>query len=168
MQKKFIKIFWLLLSLTSTSFTVNAKNISMQDLPQKALDYMHKNHPKAKAISVQEKNHFGQSFYQVTFEENKTDQNNMPYEDEMGELFRPNGQLFTNIIIVEKHSFNVISDQAVKSLQSNYPDYKILAVKMINNPNRYGEEYDIDLMVSGNILEITLDNNGEILSEMRK
>ncbi len=166
MQKKMIEIF--LLMLTLTSLTVSAEVINMQDLPQGAIDYMHKYHPKAKGISVQQKTHFGQPFYQVTFKESKTDQNNTPYEDEMGELFRPNGQLFTNIIVVEKHSFNVISDQAVKSLQSTYPNYKILAVKMINNPNRYGEEYDIDLMVSGNILEVTVDNNGTILNENRK
>ncbi len=166
MQKNMIGIMWLI--LTSTSLSVNAEVISMQDLPQKALVYMHKTHPKAKAVSVQQKTHFGQPFYQVTFKESKVDQNNTPYEEEMGELFKPNGQLFTNIIIVEKHSFNIISDQAVKSLQSTYPNYKLLAVKMINNPNRYGEEYDIDLMVSGNILAVTVNNNGEILSEIRK
>ena len=166
MQKKIIEIFMLLLTLTS--LTVSAEVINMQDLPQGALEYMHKYHPKAKGIHVQEKTHFGQPFYQVTFKESKTDQNNTPYEDEMGELFRPNGQLFTNIIVVEKHSFNVISDQAVKTLQSTYPNHKILAVKMINNPNRYCEEYDIDLMVSGNILEVTVDNNGTILNENRK
>ncbi len=166
MQKKLFETIWVILTLIS--MTVNAEIISKQELPQKALDYIQKYHPKAKEVFVEEKTHFGQPFYQVTFKESKVDQNNTPYEEEMGELFRPNGQLFTNIIFVEQHSFNIISDQAIKSLQSTYPNYKILAVKMINNPNRYGEEYDIDLMVSGNILAVTLNNNGEILSEIRK
>lgn len=161
-------IVTLLIAFPLTTLAVNASEFSLQDLPQKAMDYLHKHHPKAKDFSVKEKKHFGQSFYQVSFKESKFDKNNTPYDEEIGELFRPNGYLFTNIVTVEKHAFNIISEDAMKSLQTNYPKHKLLGVKMITNPNDYGEEYDIELLASGKVWEITVNNNGEILSETEK
>ncbi len=47
----------------------------------------------------------------------------------------------------------------------NYPKYEILAMKTVANPNGVGEEYEIDLLVSGKILNITIDDQGKIISE---
>jgi frataxin-like iron-binding protein CyaY len=38
-------------------------------------------------------------------------------------------------------------------------------MKTVANPNGVGEEYEIDLLVSGKILNITIDDQGKIISE---
>jgi hypothetical protein len=158
----------LLMTMVFVSASTNAGTISMQDLPEKIVNYMHKKHPEAMDVTVVEKTHFGQSLYEVNFKESKVDLNNTPYVEEMGELFRKDGHLFTNVISMEKHAFNIIPAEAEQSLQAHYPDYEILAMRQIGNPNGVGDEFEITLLVSGEILHVSINDNGKLISEVRQ
>ncbi|MCF6203587.1 MAG: hypothetical protein L3J59_07950 [Methylococcaceae bacterium] len=55
------------------SITVNARKINEQDVPDKIFDYIYHKHPKAQDFSIEEKKHFGQALYEVTFTANQKD-----------------------------------------------------------------------------------------------
>jgi len=165
MRHIFLPFFYL--SLASISVAVNAEIIDHQNVPEGISTYLHDKHPSAEEITIKDKNHFGRQLYEVRFKETKTE-NDKTYKQDMDELFRTNGDYFTNVYQVEHHGYNVMSDKAKKSLQSHYPDYKILSMRMISNPNGNGEEYEINLMVSGKNLNVTFNNFGDLISESEK
>lgn len=160
-----LKIIFLL--LTIFSLATNANTINKQDVPKQVFDYIYKKHPEAKDITVEAKTHFGQSLYEVTFTANQNDRNGQVFQEKLVNLFRVNGHFYTNAIVVQHAAFNIIPTATIKSLQLNYPKYEILGVKTVDNPNGVGEEYEIDLLVSGNIWNISIDNQGKIISETR-
>ncbi len=79
-----------------------------------------------------------------------------------------NGHFYTNEIVVEKHSYNIVSDEVTKKLKLRYPDYEIMAMKAVSNPNNVGEEYEIDLLTSGKLWNIGIDNQGNLISETQQ
>ncbi len=166
MRQHLLQVFFILSAFILTP--ANAALINNQDVPENIVNYLHKKHPDAKDITVEERTHFGQPFFEVRFEENKTDGNNKTYTQKLVKLFHKNGHFFTNAYSVDHHAFNVMSVEAEQSLKSHYPAYKILDMRMISNPNGIGDEYEIDLLVSGNILNVTVNNLGDIISEIRE
>jgi hypothetical protein len=151
--------------LTIFSITVNARTLTKQDVPEKVFDYIYHKHPKAQDISIEEKTHFGQALYEVTFTAEHKDLNGQVYQEKTVDLFRVNGHFYVNAMVVQHEAFNIIPTATVKSLQLNYPKYEILAMKTVANPNGVGEEYEIDLLVSGKIWNISIDDQGKIISE---
>lgn len=166
MHPHFFKISFLLLAVFSLS--VNANIINKQEVPKKVFDYIYKKHPKAQDISIQEKTHFGQALYEVTFTAEQKDLNDRVYQEKLVDLFRVNGHFYVNAMVIQHEAFNIISSAAVKRLQLNYPKYEILELKTVVNPNGVGEEYEIDLLVSGNIWNISIDDQGKLISETRQ
>jgi hypothetical protein len=166
MYHYFFKVLFLMLAVFS--MTVNAGTIDKQDVPEKVFSYIYKKHPKAQDITVEKTTHFGLPLFKVCFKANQYNLNNRIYQAEFVRLFRFNGHFYTNEIAVERHAFNVISDAAKKGLQLNYPDYEILAMKAVSNPNGVGEEYEIDLLVSEKILNISIDDKGKVISETKQ
>ncbi len=76
-----------------------------------------------------------------------------------------NGHFYTNAMVVQQEAFNILPSATVKSLQLKYPEYKILAMKTVANPNGVGEEYEVDLLVSGKKWNISIDGQGTLISE---
>ncbi len=166
MTPQFLKISFLILSIFSV--TVNAGAINRQDVPKKVFDYIYKKHPNAKDITIAERTHFGQALYEVKFTEKKQDLNGKEYQENFVDLFKMNGRFYTNEFVIEHQAFNIMPTETVKSLQLNYPNYEILAMKTVANPNSVGEEYDVDLLVSGQILNVSIDDQGKIISETKQ
>jgi len=166
MYHYFFKILFLMLAVFS--MTVNAGTISKQNVPEKVYSYVYKKYPKAQDIIVEETTHFGLPLYKVSFKANQYDLNNQVHQAEFVKLFKFNGHFYTNEISVERHAFNVISDATKKGLQLNYPDYEMLAMKAVSNPNGVGEEYEINLLVSEKIWNISIDDKGKVISETKQ
>lgn len=163
MYHYFLKISFLLLAIVSIS--VNAKPLSKQDIPVKVFDYIAKKHPQARDFKIQEKTHFGQPLYEVSFIVDQTDKNGQAYQETVVNLFRVNGRFYSNALVVEHNAFNIIPSDTEKNLQSNYPNYEILAMKTVVNPNGVGEEYDVQLLVSGKIMDVSINSQGKLIGE---
>ncbi len=166
MNHLFLKFSFLL--LITVSLTGNAQTLNKQDVPEKIFDYIYKKHPEAKDISITEKKHFNQPLYEANFTAKNIDKNGQSYEEKITDLFRINGHFYTNELVVDHNAFNIMSPAALKSLKSHYPKYEILVMKIVTNPNTVGEEYEIDMLVSGKIRNISMNSQGEIISETRK
>jgi len=166
MNHLFLKFSFLL--LITVSLTGNAQTLNKQDVPEKIFDYIYKKHPEAKDISITEKKHFNQPLYEANFTANNIDKNGQSYEEKITDLFRINGRFYTNELVVDHNAFNIMSSAALKSLKSHYPKYEILMMKIVTNPNTVGEEYEMDVLVSGKIRNISMNSQGEIISETRK
>jgi hypothetical protein len=156
------------ITLAIFSISINAKVISKQDVPEKVFSFIYKKYPKAEAITIEEKTHFGRSLYEVKFKVSQTDNNNKIYNEEFIELFKTNGHFYINVIAVERPSFSMITSDIKKNLQLYYPDYKILAMNLVINPYGVGEEYEMNLLVSGEIWNISIDDKGKLISETRQ
>ncbi|MFK5949042.1 MAG: hypothetical protein QM500_09790 [Methylococcales bacterium] len=165
MYHHFLKFSFLL--LITVSLTGNAQTLSKQDVPEKIFDYIYKKHPEAKDISITEKKHFNQPLYEANFTAKNIDKNGQSYEEKITDLFRINGHFYTNALVVDHNAFNIMSSAAVNSLKSHYPKYEILAMKTVINPNTVGEEYEINMLLSGKIWNISINDQGEIITETR-
>jgi len=166
MRPNLLSIVFIVLSFFSLS--IHAKTITKENLPEKVFSYISKNHPKAQDMNIREVEHFGQPLYELKLTATKYDTNNKIYKEPLILFFRLNGDFYTNGIIVEHNSFKMISDAATKSLQQHYPNYEILAINTIVNPNGVGEEYDINLLASGKTWHLLINDHGKIMSEMMK
>jgi len=165
MHSHFFKISFLLMSIFS--ITVNADLINKQDVPEKVFNYIYDKYPQAKDVTVEEKTHFGQPLYEVKLTSTQYDQNNQAYQAKKSELFKLDGHFFTNAFEVAHNSYTIITGVAEKKLQVQYPDYKILAMKIVSNPNGVGDEYEIYLKALGKTLDVSITDQGEIISENR-
>jgi hypothetical protein len=109
--------------LTIFSITVNARTLTKQDVPEKVFDYIYHKHPKAQDVLIEEKTHFGQALYEVTFTAEKKDLNEKVYQEKTVDFFRVDGHFYTNALVVQHEAFNIIPTATVKSLQLNFPKY---------------------------------------------
>lgn len=156
---------FIFITLAIVSISVHAKVISKQDVPEKVFSFIHKKHPKAQDITIEEKTHFGRSLYAVKFNVSQTDKNNKIYKEKYIDLFKTDGHFYTNVMAVDRSSFSMISTKIKKSLQLLYPDYQILEMNLVSNPYGAGEEYELVLLVSGQIWNISMDEKGNLISE---
>jgi hypothetical protein len=162
-----LQIFFIFLAVVSSS--VYARIIDRQDLPEKIFTVINKKHPKAEIMTIEDKTHFGQPLYAIKIRETQYDMNNQIYFEETVELFRPNGHFYTNEINIKRESFDLILPSEIKeSLHQQYPDYKIQEIQIVTNPNSIGEEYDIALLASGRVWNISIDSKGKLISTARQ
>ncbi len=166
MLHSFLKSFFLFLAVFSGA--AYAATLNKQDVPGNVFDYVYKKHPEAKDFNIEEKIHFGLSLYKVSFTANQKNKNGQDFQAKFVDLFKMDGHFYTNEIVVEKHSYNVVSDEVTKKLKLRYPDYEIMAMKAVSNPNNVGEEYEIDLLTSGKLWDIAIDNQGNLISETQQ
>jgi len=154
-----------LLWLAIFSMTVHADTISKENVPERVFDYIYKKHPDATNLIIEEKTHFGHHLYEVNFSTMHKDQNNQNYE--ISKLFRMNGHFFADALNMKKQVFNIITDAAKKTLQTYDPNYEILSLKIVTNPNGAGEEYEIELLAQGDKLNISIDDHGRVISQIK-
>jgi hypothetical protein len=101
--------------------------------------------------------HFGQKLLEVSF---KVDTGEM-----LMELFTENGHLFTNEILVE--SYDGISQAAIGTLKTEFPNFTLQKIELIGNPNGSGEEYEIYLTSEGQQWKVSINDSGTMEDKQR-
>lgn len=134
-----------------TVFPVQAEMLSKQALPEKVVSQLMQRHPNAIDISAEQKTHFKQELYEITFKENDV---------EIVELFRTDGHFFTN---AEKMaSVGEMTATVGENLKAEFGQYFIDQSYLVVNPNGAGEEYDLVVNAGGIIWHVTIDRKGNI------
>jgi hypothetical protein len=160
------------LILATSTFSAQAVQISKEQLPAKVLPHFMKKHPVTSNLVIEEKMHFGQKLYELSFTEEKTSKvldddeekyKNITTKEETSVFYRKNGSFFVS---AEKiYAFSVIPSIATNGLKAAFPDYKITAAKVIINPNGSGEEYEVDITSLNIPWSVSLDGKGNIISK---
>lgn len=143
-----------------------AEQLSAYELPEKIKLYMDKKYPASKNVTIARRQHFGVPLYRVTFNHELLDKNNNGYDETAVKYFRMNGGFYSNAMVVHPDAFNILTKPARKTLEQNYPGYKIVSFSLLSNPNSIGEEYEFELDVAGRQVELSMKDNGEIISEI--
>lgn len=158
--------------LAVSSVSVQAKQLTKEQLPAKILEHFNKKHPKTSNLVISEEKHFGQALYELNF----TEQLIIKVPDEKGAklkaqeateetavFYRTNGHFFVS---AEKiFAFNIIPGVVINGLKAAFPDYKITAAQLIPNPNGVGEEYEIAITAQGQPWHVSIDSKGKIISK---
>jgi hypothetical protein len=166
------KLLCTLLILAASSVSVEAKQLTKEQLPAKLLTHFTKKHPKTSNLIITEQKHFGQSLYKLSFTEELMlkvpDTETGKLKQEMARedttiFYRSGGQFFVNAQKIE--AFNVIPGIVIDGLKTAFPDYKITAALMIPNPNGPGDEYEITITSAGQNWNVALNNKGVIITK---
>lgn len=167
------KLLFTALILAVSSVSVQAKQLTKEQLPPKLLEHFNKKHPKTTNLVISEEKHFGQTLYELSFTEelaikvpdekgNKL-KSQMAHE-EAAVFYRTNGHFFVSAEKIA--AFNVIPGVVVDGLKAAFPDYKITAAQLIPNPNGVGEEYEIAITAQGGqTWHVSIDRKGTIISK---
>jgi hypothetical protein len=156
MRNKFLNLGFLVLVLSSVS--ANAEILAKDAIPPQILDQFYKRHPNAIDITAEQKTHFKQSLYEITFKEEKD-------KETMIELYRANGGFFVNGDDVT--TSNMMPSIASDNLKTAFGPYTIKKAILVVNPNGVGEEYDLTVNVSGNDWSVIVDHKGNITKKER-
>ena len=164
----------LILAISGTT-TVEAKQLTKQELPEKILSHFAKKHPKVTNLVITEEKHFGQDLYELDFIEELTikvpDEKDVKGQklkaevakEETAVFYRKNGHFFVNSEKI--YAFNIIPGIVINGLKAAFPDYKITAAQLIVNPNGPGEEYEVVITSAGKPWRVSLDSKGTIISK---
>lgn len=166
------KLLFTALILAVSSVSVQAKQLTKEQLPPKLLEHFNKKHPKTSNLVISEEKHFGQALYELSFTEelaikvpdekgNKL-KSQMAHE-EAAVFYRTNGHFFVSAEKIA--AFNVIPGVIIDGLKAAFPDYKITAAQLIPNPNGVGEEYEIDITAQNQPWHVSIDRKGTIISK---
>jgi hypothetical protein len=166
------KLFCAALCLAISSVSVQAKQISKEQLPAKAIAHFNKKHPKVSKLVITEQKHFGQALYELSFTEELTikvpDEKGTKLKDKVSQeevslFYRTNGHFFVD---AEKiYAFNIIPSVVINGLKDAFPDYKMTAAQLVINPNGVGEEYEVMITSLGNPWSVSIDSKGVIISK---
>jgi hypothetical protein len=156
MRNKFLNLGFLVLVLSSVSAT--AEILGKDAIPSQILDKFYKRHPNAIDITAEQKTHFKQSLYEITFKEEKD-------KETMIELYRANGNFFVNGDNVT--TSNMMPPVASDNLKAAFGVYTIKKAILVVNPNGVGEEYDLTVNVAGNDWSVIVDHKGNITKKER-
>jgi hypothetical protein len=166
------KLLWGLVCLAISSVAVQAKTLTKEQLPEKALTHFNKKHPKVTNLVITEQKHFGQALYELSFTEELTIKvpddkgtklKTQVSKEEVSIFYRTNGHFFVD---AEKiYAFNIIPGVVMDGLKAAFPDYKITAAQLVINPNGVGEEYEVVINSLGNLWAVSLDSKGGIISK---
>ncbi len=162
-----------ILALGSTS--VQAKQLTKDQLPEKIRTHFAKKHPKVTNLVITEEKHFGQDLYELDFVEELTikvpdekDAKGQKLKEQVAQektavFYRTNGHFFINAEKIE--AFNIIPGVVINALKAAFPDYKITAAQLIPNPNGPFEEYEVVINATGGTWRVSIDNKGGIISK---
>jgi hypothetical protein len=166
------KLLWGLVCLAISSVAVQAKTLTKEQLPEKAITHFNKKHPKVTNLVITEQKHFGQALYELSFTEELTIKvpddkgtklKTQVSKEEVSIFYRTNGHFFVD---AEKiYAFNIIPGVVMDGLKAAFPDYKITAAQLVINPNGVGEEYEVVINSLGNSWAVSLDSKGGIISK---
>lgn len=169
------KLVYVALILAINSVSVQAKQLTKEQLPAKAIAHFNTKHPKITHLVITEQKHFGQALYELSFNEELTikvpDEKDVKGEklktqiskEDVSIFYRVNGHFFIN---AEKiYAFNIIPGVVINGLKADFPDYKITAAQLIPNPNGAGEEYEITITSQGSSWLVSIDSKGAVISK---
>jgi hypothetical protein len=166
------KLLYAALILAISSVSVQAKQLTKEQVPAKLLEHFKKKHPKTTNLVITEQKHFGQSLYKLSFIEELMikvpDDKGEKLKSEMAHeegfvYYRSGGQFFVNAQKIE--AFNVIPGIVIDGLKAAFPDYKITAAQIIVNPNGTGEEYEVAITSGGQNWNVGLDAKGTVITK---
>lgn len=161
--------------LAVSSVSVQAKQLTKEQLPEKIRTHFAKKHPKVTNLVITEEKHFGQALYELDFVEELTIK--VPDEkDAKGEKLKPqvvqektavfyrtNGHFFINAEKIE--AFNIIPGVVVNALKAAFPDYKITAAELVPNPNGPFEEFEVVINAASGTWRVSIDGKGTIITK---
>jgi hypothetical protein len=169
------KLLCAALILAVSSVTVQAKQLTKEQLPAKVIAHFNKKHPKTSNLVITEQKHFGQTLYELNFTEELTirvpDEKDVKGEklkdqvtkEEAAVFYRTNGHFFVNSEKI--YAFNIIPGVVINGLKAAFPDYKITAAQLVINPNGPGEEYEITITSAGQSWNVGLNSKGMIITK---
>lgn len=137
--------------------TVSAQQSEMGGIPDKVRTSILKRHPQAQDFQLSHESHFGQQLMEVSF---KDADNQLIHE-----LFRSNGALFTNELLLE--STQEIPPVVSKALNDQFPGYRLDKGELVVNPNGIGEEYELYIIVAGDRLKVAINDKGIVTAKER-
>jgi hypothetical protein len=143
--------------LVSVAISLNAGHCRAEDgtnIPVKIKESLLKHHPQATELQAQEVKHFGNSLTKVSFKEQ--DEINMM-------LFRSNGSLYSNILLVEDPT--PFPSALINTLKKEFANYEFKKAELVVNPNGVGEEYDIFLVAEGANWLLSVTDKGQLLNK---
>jgi hypothetical protein len=149
MRNYFLKLSFLILTVCSVSAFAEA--VSKDALPEKIMQHLKKEHPKASDIFAETAKHFGQEVYEVHFKENKVSALS---------LYRLNG-------LFHAAGINIAADDMMftagkENLKKVFPEYSIKEAFLIANPNGVGEEFEVILESAGKKWDVSIDKVGNV------
>jgi len=144
----------LLTSTFSLFLTVNAWADSSPAIPNKVKEHILKRHPQATDLQAREETHFGNKLLNVSYKDN---------EELNMELFRANGTLYSNVLLVEDPT--PLPPAVFKALKTEFADYQFKKAEMVVNPNGVGEEYAMFVVVNGVNWVISINDKGQVLGK---
>ena len=169
------KLLCAAICLAVSSISVQAKQLTKQELPKKLLIHFSKYHPKTSNLVITEQKHYGQNLFELSFTEELTikvpDEKDVKGEklkpktvsEEVSIFYRTGGQFFINSEKI--YAFNIIPGVVINGLKAAFPDYKITAAQLIPNPNGPGEEYEIVITSLGSSWSVSIDSKGTIITK---
>lgn len=161
--------------LAVSSVSVQAKQLTKDQLPEKILSHFNKKHPKVTNLVITEEKHFGQALYELDFTEELTikvpdnsdvkgqKQKTEVVKEETAVFYRTNGHFFVSSEKI--YAFNIIPGVVIDGLKAAFPDYKITAAQLVINPNGPGEEYEVVINSLGSSWRVSLDSKGGIITK---
>jgi hypothetical protein len=137
--------------LATLSANLRAETVGQVNIPEKVKADIIKRHPKAVELQASHEIHFQKHLLEVSFKEEGSN-------DPILELFREDGNLFTNELLLDDLSE---APTLVKTaLEKEFSGYKLLKSEMIANPNGVGEEYEVYLQVGAVNWKVSLTEKG--------
>lgn len=144
--------------LTLFSVSILAAAVLPKDaIPEKILATFNKKFPNAISVTAEQKTHFGQELYMISFKEAKEeDAKNIVY-------YRVNGNFYVNGDEIDTAKTSVeMPPASYENLKAAFTNYDIKEAILVVNPNGTGEEFDLIVNASGATWYISLDRNGNI------
>lgn len=134
--------------------TIALPSLADTAIPEKVRQHLLKRHPQATDLQAVEETHFGNKLLKISYKDNN--ELNM-------ELFKSNGALFTNVMPIEDPT--PLSQDLLRTLKSEFPDYQFKKGEMVANPNGAGEEYALYLVANGVNWLVSINDKGQLLSK---
>jgi len=154
MIRYFMKLSLIFLSIFS--FSVSAALLNKDAIPEKVISQLMKRHPKAEEIQGEQKVHFAQSLYKVSFKDG---------EDKLIELYRPDGHFFAGSEKIE--SIYLMVPGSEQNLKAAFNDYEVKESTLVVNPNGAGEEYDLLITSGGKNWSVIVDGKGNVIKKVQ-
>ncbi len=123
-------------------------------VPDKVRADILKRHPSAQDLQASHEVHFKRKLLEVSF---KVEGEEQP----LLELFREDGHLFSNELLVD--DISEASTAVKQALDNAYPGNQIKRIEMVANPNGVGEEYEIYIQAGGANWKVSINEKGEIV-----
>lgn len=152
MVRYFLKLSFVILTIVSMS--VSAAVLNKEAIPEKIVAHLYKRHPNAVEITAEQKVHFAQELYEISFKDG---------EEKLIELYRPDGHFYTKGERVE--SIFLMVPGSEQNIKAAFNDFEVKESVLVVNPNSAGEEYDLTITSAGKNWGVIIDGKGNIVKK---